>query len=154
MSPQRQQRGTPQQEDMIAVHDLTMDTIANNRRSKSRGAMIQTHGENLELQRQAAQLAEENEELRETIQAVSSLVRTNLINSDALKKTIAHLRSAWQEESPSSEARQQIDEGLDNFYNEAYDANSADPRFGETASQRVEQAKNKAKQQSKARRPR
>jgi len=127
-------------DEMAQMHDLTMQTMANNRRSEARGKAAQLHGENLELQHRSKELEKENRDLRESIKAASSVVRSALINSDALRKTVAHLRNAWKEDSPTSQTRQKIDDAIDAYYNNCYDLNAADPYFRNLADQRVQDA--------------
>ena len=154
MSPPRRERGTAKQEDMIGVHELTMATIADNRRSQARGKMLQTHNQNMDLIQKNADLERENEELRETINSVTSLARTSLIRSDALIKTIDHLRKAWQEDAPASTVREEVDQGVETFFTEKYRENLSDPKVGDDVDAKITHAKNQAKITARSRRPR
>ena len=133
-------------DEMVQMHDLTMQTMANNRRSKARGQAIQAHAENLDLRQREADLHREIEALREAVTAATSVVRKLLVSDTALRTTITHLRDAWKSDAPASTARLEIENTIGEFYNHRFNANAADPQFSELAEHKIQNEANSIKQ--------
>lgn len=153
MSPPRRERGTAKQEDMIGIHELTMATIVDNRRSQARGKMLQTHNQNMDLTQKNADLERENQELRETVESMISLAKISLIRYDAMLKTVDYLRNKWQEDAPMSLTRIEADKGVEAFFTETYRENQSDPKVIDEVEAKISHAKNHSKKTARTRRP-
>ena len=115
------------QDEAFGMHDLTMQTLANNRRSRARGQMLQAHSENLDLLRSNQRLKEQVAELQALLNALSALTRKCMVRSGAMKKTVQHLRATWKAEGPESSCWKTTDAAIGAFFTAAYDEILADP---------------------------
>jgi len=136
-------------DEMVQIHDLTMQTIANNRRSEARGNALQLHAENLELRRTISDLMKKNEELRDVVKAASSVIREELRNDAALRETINHVRDTWKQDSPQSTARQEVETTINEFYKRSHDAKLLDQKYRDLAEQRIQKALVRIRQDAK-----
>lgn len=115
------------QDEAFGMHDLTMQTLANNRRSHSRGQMLQAHSENLDLLRSNQRLKEQVAELQALLNALSASTQQCMVRSHALKKTIQHIRATWKAEGPESSCWKTTDAAIEAFFTTTYDEILADP---------------------------
>lgn len=115
------------QDEAFGMHDLTMQTLANNRRSHSRGQMLQAHSENLDLIQSNQRLKEQVAELQALLNALSAFTQQCIVRSRALKKTIQNLRATWKAEGPESSCWKTTDAGIEAFFTATFEAILADP---------------------------
>lgn len=134
--------------ELVAAHHAELHRSRSASNQMDQDQMATQRWQMIQAMQNASNLKQENDALKEDIKEISALANTTMIQSEALLRTIQHLRQAWAADAPQSEARKTTMEGLDDEYKNNWQATKEDENSKAERERVLEGALAKSKQSS------